>query len=133
MPACEQTSSLPGEPDTPTAPTTSLPDLTGRPPPIASTRVYCREPTEAGSSSIRLANSAERARGIGLAVGAFRRVQAGAVAADRDDRQAVAIDDRHRNLEAHAFALRQRGIGDGLRHRQRNVPLCDQPLCGYRR
>ena len=41
MPACAQTSSLPGEPDTPTAPITSLPTLIGSPPASASTRLYC--------------------------------------------------------------------------------------------
>src|SRR5580704_15318812 len=59
MPACEQTSSLPGEPETPTAPTTSSPALIGSPPDSASTRVYCREPTEFGSSIIRLVKAAE--------------------------------------------------------------------------
>src|ERR1700680_573026 len=54
MPAWEQSSSLPGDPDTPTAPTTSSPTLIGRPPDSASTRVYSLEPTEAGSFCIRL-------------------------------------------------------------------------------
>jgi hypothetical protein len=42
---------LPGDPDTPTAPTTSSPTLIGRPPDRASTRVYSFEPTEAGRSA----------------------------------------------------------------------------------
>jgi hypothetical protein len=38
MPAWEQSSSLPGDPDRPTVPTTSSPTLIGRPPDNASTR-----------------------------------------------------------------------------------------------
>src|SRR5580704_658592 len=40
IPACEHTSSLPGVPETPTAPITSSPALIGSPPASASTRVY---------------------------------------------------------------------------------------------
>src|SRR5581483_2948198 len=59
MPACEHTSSFPGEPDTPTAPTISLPALMGRPPPRASTRLYWREPTVSGRSTSRFTKSAD--------------------------------------------------------------------------
>src|SRR4029077_15670217 len=59
MPAWEHSSSLPGDPDTPTAPTTSSPTLIGKPPEMASTRLYSLEPTEVGSFSIRLTKSAD--------------------------------------------------------------------------
>jgi hypothetical protein len=48
-------------------------------------------------------------------VDALRRVQTGAVAAQHDDGQPVAVDDHHRNLEAHAFTFGESGIRDGLR------------------
>jgi hypothetical protein len=51
---------VPGDPDTPTVPTTSSPTLIGKPPDIASTRLYCSEPTEAGSFSIRLTKTQMR-------------------------------------------------------------------------
>ena len=53
MPACAHSSSRPGDPETPTAPTTSSPALIGRPPDIASTRLYSLEPPEAGSFNMR--------------------------------------------------------------------------------
>ena len=59
MPAWEHSSSLPGDPETPTAPTMSSPALIGRPPEIASTRLYSLEPAEAGSFSIRLTKSVD--------------------------------------------------------------------------
>jgi hypothetical protein len=42
MPAWEQSSSLPGDPDTATAPTTSSPTLIGSPPDSASTLLVAR-------------------------------------------------------------------------------------------
>lgn len=122
MPACEPTSSLPGEPETPTAPTTSLPPLIGSPPASASTRVYWREPTVSGLSVNRFdevgGGLAERARGMGLAFGAFRGVQASTIPTQHHDRKAGRVDDRYRNLEPHAFALGDGGLGDRRRHRE---------------
>ena len=54
MPACEQSSSFPGVPETPTAPTISTPTLIGSPPASARTRVYIRKPTVSGLSCRRL-------------------------------------------------------------------------------
>ena len=93
--------------------------------------MYCREPTEFGSSSIRLVKAAEgwlNVRAVWPCGRRPRRVQARAVATQHDDGQSVAVADRHRNLEAHTFALGKRGIGDGLGHRQRNILLGDQSL-----
>jgi hypothetical protein len=57
--ACfKQASSLPSDPETPTAPTKSSLTLIGSLPASASTRMY-REPTELGSSRFRLTDAVE--------------------------------------------------------------------------
>ncbi len=132
IPAWEHSSSRPGDPDTPTAPTISSPTLIGKPPDIASTRLYSLEPTEAGSFSIRLTKSAdgcaERPRGAGLAVGAFRGVKTRTITPQHHYGQTGAIDHDHRNLEAQFLALIHRGFSDRFRHRQRDVLFAHQAL-----
>jgi hypothetical protein len=44
-----------------------------------------------------------------------------------------AVDDRDRDLESHALALGEGGVGDGLRHPKRDVFLADDALCTGRR
>src|SRR5450830_798289 len=136
MLACAQTSFLPGEPETPTAPTTSLPALIGSPPASASTRVYCREPTVSGLSAKRLTKSAEGWLNE-RAVKALRSLPSGvfrpAPSPRSMTRETGAVDHRHRDFKPHAFALRERGIGDGLRQCQRNVLLRDDALRAGRR
>ena len=131
MAAWEHSSSLPGDPDTPTAPTISSPALIGKPPEIASTRLYSLEPTEAGSLSIRFTKSADevpKVRDVGLAIGPLGRVQPCAIAAQHDERQAGTVHDNNRDLEAQFLALIHRGFGDRLRHRQRDVLLVHELL-----
>src|SRR3984893_2752167 len=85
MPAWEQMSSLPGEPETPTAPTTSSPTLIGSPPESASTRGYCLDPTDAGSSMRRWANAGEGWLNV-RAVEALRSLPSGVCSPDPSPR-----------------------------------------------
>src|SRR5262249_4759223 len=116
MPACEHSSFLPGDPETPTAPTTSSPALIGKPPDTARTRLYSLEPTDVGSFTISLnelsGRGAEGARGVGLAVRSLGGVQAGAIAAPHHEGQAGAVNHDHRDLEAQYGVLVHRGFGD---------------------
>src|ERR1700692_4031375 len=106
MPACEQSSSFPGVPETPTAPTISSPTLIGRAPRTAT---------------------------IGLEVAALRRAKACAVVAEHDERQSLSIDNRNRDFVSHAPALGDCRVGDGLCQRQSYVLLCHNALCaGWR-
>ena len=59
---------------------------------------------------------AESARRVGLAVGAFGGMQAGASPRSMTSVEAAAVDDSDRNLVTHALALRERRLGDGLSH-----------------
>ncbi|MGC1980500.1 MAG: hypothetical protein WA711_07125 [Pseudolabrys sp.] len=54
----------------------------------------------------------------GLAFGAFRGVQASTIPTQHHDRKASTVGDRYRNLEPHAFALGDGGLGDRRRHRE---------------
>jgi hypothetical protein len=57
-------------------------------------------------------------------------VQASAITAQHDDGKSAAVHDCDRNLEPHAFALRERSLRNRLRHGEGNVLLREQSLRG---
>ena len=111
MPACAQAASLspPGAPETPTAPTSSLPAKIGRPPSAPVTPLEQQEGRLPGRRPLAdlAGRTARREGGVGLALAVFGRVRIDAVFAQGHGVAAVAIEHRDRYLVALGAALRQ--------------------------